>query len=276
MDKSILITGCSSGIGLCAAQTLQSRGYHVFATARKISDVEKLQSQGLESFVLDVDQSSSIDAGMDYILEKTGGTLFALFNNAGFALPGAVEDLTRDMMRKQFETNVFGAIELTNKVLPVMRKQGYGRIIMNTSILGIVAIPYRGAYNASKFALEGFSQTLRQELRDTPIKVSIIAPGPIETQFRANALNNYSKPMLEKNSVHQKAYKDMENMFRNTSSNEKSLTLSSDAVVKKLIHALESKSPKARYYVGLPAHALAFARRLFPDAWLDWLISKTL
>ncbi len=276
MQKSILITGCSSGIGLCAAKTLHQRGYRVFASARKPADVEKLAALGLESLQLNVDDSHSIQQGLQFVLDKTGGTLDALFSNAGYAVPGAVEDLTRDMMRTQFETNVFGPMELINLVLPVMRKQGHGRIIQNTSILGVITMPNRGNYNASKFALEAFTSTLRQELRCTNINVSIIAPGPIETQFRATAYKGYQEKLLKKDSVHQATYKKMAEHFTSPSKTEKSLTLTPDAVVKKLIHALESQSPRARYYVSFPAHLFAFLRRILPDRGLDWIINKLL
>jgi short-subunit dehydrogenase len=274
MQKTILITGCSSGIGLCAALRLQKKGYRVFATARKDTDVEKLRAQGLaDSLALDINDSSSIQQGLNTVLNKTSGTLDALFNNAGFAIPGAVEDLSRDMMRAQFETNVFGAMELTNLVIPIMRKQGHGRIIQNTSILGVVAIPYRGAYNASKFALEGFTNTLRQELSDTPIHVSIIAPGPITSQFRANALQQYHQTLDHKNSVHAERYQKMAKIFAApTTDAEKKITLPPDAVVDKLIHALESPHPKTRYYIGMTAHAFAWLRRILPDCGLDWII----
>jgi NAD(P)-dependent dehydrogenase (short-subunit alcohol dehydrogenase family) len=276
MSKSILITGCSTGIGLCAAETLQKKGYRVFATARKPADVEKLRGMGLESLVLDVDDSQSIQHGFSTILEKTGGTLDALFSNAGYAIPGAVEDQTREMMRKQFETNVFGPMELINLVLPVMRKQGYGRIIQNTSILGVITMPFRGNYNASKFALEAFTSTLRQELRRTNIRVSIIAPGPIATRFRNNAHKNYKDTINDAESAYQSNYKKMEAHFNAPSPTEKSFTLPPDAVVKKLLHALESNSPRSRYYVGMPAHVFAFLRRILPDSGLDWVIDKSL
>ncbi|MDR3477919.1 MAG: SDR family NAD(P)-dependent oxidoreductase [Gammaproteobacteria bacterium] len=276
MQKTILITGCSSGIGLCAAETLQKRGYRVFATARKESDVAKLREKGFDSFMLDMDNSDSIRQALAQVLAQTGGTLDALFNNAGYAIPGAIEDLSRDLLRQQFETNVFGPMELINLVLPIMRKQGHGRIIQNTSILGIVAIPYRGAYNASKFALEGFTNTLRQELRKTNLSVSIIAPGPISSQFRENARKNYEETLKEKESLHKTRYQKMEETLTNTSASEKKLTLQPDAVVAKLIHALESPHPKARYYVGLPAHLFALLRRLLPDYALDWIINKSM
>lgn len=274
MNKSILITGCSTGIGLSSAQILQKRGYRVFASARKTADVEKLKGLGLESLQLDVADSTSIHQAFHQVLEKTGGTLDALFNNAGFAIPGAVEDLTRDMMREQFETNVFGAMELTNLAIPVMRQQGHGRIIQNTSLLGIVTMPFRGNYNASKFALEGFSSTLRQELRKTAIHVSIIAPGPIKTQFRENAYQ-HSQALLTKDTLHKANYLQMEKMITSPSASEAFFNLPPDAVVKKLIHALESKSPKAHYYIGFPAHLLIHLHSVLPDKAFDWVIAQT-
>jgi short-subunit dehydrogenase len=276
MQKSILITGCSTGIGLRSAEMLKEKGYRVFASARKSDDVSMLKNKGFESLTLDVNDSASIEAALGTLLEKTGGTLDALFNNAGYAVPGAVEDLTRQMMRDQFETNVFGPMELTNRVLPVMRKQGFGRIIQNTSILGVITMPFRGNYNASKFALEAFSSTLRQELRGTKIYVSIIAPGPIESKFRDNALGSYQNTLANKESVFAHNYKKMHEHFSAPSESEKKLTLPADAVVNKLIHALESARPKARYYVGLPAHLFAFLRRILPDEGLDWVVNKAM
>ncbi len=274
MQKSILITGCSSGIGLSAAQILQKKGYRVFATARKESDVKKLQALGLESYRLDVNDTHSIQQVLTDILTKTNGTLDALFNNAGFGQTGAIEDLTRDIIREQFETNVFGPMELIMRVLPLMRKQGHGRIIQNSSILGIVAMPYYGAYNASKFALEGFSNTLRQELRGTQIFVSIIAPGPIKTQFRDNALTMYKKTIPQNGSVHHKQYDNLERYFSTANDKHPPMTVTPDVVVSKLIHALESPRPKAHYYVGIPATIFSWMRRLLPDCALDWIFSK--
>jgi short-subunit dehydrogenase len=276
MPTSILITGCSSGIGLCAAQTLQKRGYQVFATARKDQDLENLKNQGIESLYMDMEKPASIQQGVNTVLTKTGGTLDALFNNAGYGVPGAVEDLTLPMLRKQFETNVFGPIELTNLIMPVMRKQGHGRIILNTSILGIITMPYRGAYNASKFALEAFSSTLRQECRGSPILISIIAPGPIKTRFRDNAAKSYHETLENKASVHQPAYQTMQKYFQEPPKSEAAFTAEPDAVVAKLIHALENPKPKTRYYIGLPAHLFAFLRRILPDAALDWVVAQSL
>lgn len=208
--RSILITGCSSGIGLCVAQGLRERGYRVFATARKAADVEKLVEKGLESLQLDLDDPASIARAVDEVLSRTGGTLDALFNNGAWGLPAAVEDLTRKNLRDLFETNLFGWHELTRLVLPVMRRQGHGRIVQNSSVLGFVALRYRGAYNASKYALEGLSDTLRLELKGSNIHVSLIEPGPISSRFRHNALQAFHSHIDASRSIHREAYRRME------------------------------------------------------------------
>lgn len=276
MQRSILITGCSSGIGLHTALTLQKQGYRVFASVRKLEDQQKLIAQGLDCILLDVSDSTSIQNALNSILEKTGGTLDGLFNNAGYVQAGAVEDLSRDMMREQFETNVFGAMELTNKIIPIMRKQGHGHIIQNTSILGIVAMPYRGAYNASKFALEGFSSTLRQELRDTHIYVSMLVPGPIRSELRTKAFSVYQETLSKKESIHKSLYKKMESYFFAPEENERRFTLGPDAVTKKVVTILESKKPKAHYYIGFPAHLFAFLHRLLPDSAMEWIMNRVI
>ena len=186
-QRSVLITGCSSGIGECVAHGLHRRGYRVFASVRNRDDCEPYRQAGIECLVLDYADSASIEAAIAQLLERTGGRLYALFNNGAYGQPGACEDLSRAALREQFETNVFGWMELTNRIIPVMRAQGYGRIIQNSSILGFAAMPMRGAYNASKFAIEGFSDTMRLELAGTDIHISLIEPGPIESRFRANA-----------------------------------------------------------------------------------------
>ena len=182
--KSILITGCSSGIGYDAAFGLKEAGWRVFASCRSEKDCNRLSKMGLETVQLDYANESSINAALQEVLEKTDGTLDALFNNGAFASPGAVEDLPTEALKQIFETNVFGYHELTRKVIPVMRRQGYGRIVNCSSVLGFVTLPWRGAYNASKFALEGLTHTLRIEMRDTPIKVILIEPGPITSDIR--------------------------------------------------------------------------------------------
>ena len=272
-NTSILITGCASGMGLHAAQTLQARGYRVFATVRQSTDVNKLHQLGLESLRLDLNDSDSIHTAVAEILKRTGGKLDALFNNAGYGQPGAIEDLSRDLIRQQFETNVFGLMELTNAVIPIMRKQGHGRIINNSSLLGLVTMPYRGAYNASKFALEGLTDTLRQELYGSGIRVSLIEPGPIASNFRASAYAAYSKAIAIDQSVHTKAYEKMA-AYYSQNQGQGLLTQSPSAVTRKLIHALESKRPKARYYVGCPTYFLALAKQILPTRLLDALVCK--
>jgi len=269
--KSILITGCSSGIGLCVAEGLLKRGYRVFATARKNEDVEALLNQGMESFQLDLDNSSSIKGAVNEVLNKTEGKLFALFNNGGFGQPGAVEDLRRDVLREQFETNVFGYLELTNLILPTMRKQGYGRIIQSSSILGFISLPFRGAYTASKHALEGLSDTLRMELKGTNIFVSIIEPGPIEAKFRKNAYEKYKENINAKPSHFCKRYEAMEERLTKETA-PLPFTLPATAVLEKVLRALESSKPKARYYVTTPTYIFACLKRLLPGFLLEKIL----
>lgn len=271
--KPILISGCSSGIGHCVAHGLKQRGYRVFATARKSEDVEKLKEEGLESYRLDLADSASIEQGVKAVLERTGGELFALFNNGAYGQPGAVEDLRRDVLRAQFETNLFGTQELTNRIIPVMRRQGYGRIIHNSSVLGLVALPYRGAYNASKFALEGLTDTLRLELHGSGIQVSLIEPGPIESRFRANAYAMFKKNIDRENSAHRDYYQGVEKRLTQKG-HAQPFTLPPEAVLKKVIHALESQRPKRRYYVTFPTHLFGVARRILPVSLLDKILLK--
>jgi len=272
-QKSILITGCSTGIGRCAAEKLKQRGYRVFATARKQEDVAQLINDGIESVQLDLANSASIRSAVKLILHKSGGELFALFNNGAYGQTGAVEDLTRDALREQFETNLFGTHELTNLVIPVMRRQGGGRIIQNSSVLGFVALKYRGAYNASKYAMEGLTDTMRMELKGSGIYVSLIEPGPIETHFRKNAYAAYKRNINTENSYHKAIYELMEQRLQ-TEGPVVPFTLGPEAVVKKLIQALESKRPKARYYVTLPTYLFGYLKRLLPVNILDRILEK--
>ncbi len=270
-QKTILITGCSSGIGRTAAFLLKERGYRVFATARKPTDVEQLEQAGLESLLLDLDCSESIRGALEEILKRTNNELYALFNNGAYGQAGAVEDLSRETLRQQFETNLFGTLELTNLVIPIMRKQGYGRIIQNSSVLGIIALPYRGAYNASKYALEGLTDTLRLELHDAPIHVSLIEPGPIESNFRKNAFASYQRNIDKTHSAHSARYAAMETRLKNSKQNVP-FKLPPEAVVKKLIHALEHPKPKPRYYVTLPTYLFGTLRRILPTRLLDFVL----
>jgi len=271
--KSILVTGCSSGIGRHCALGLKARGWRVFATARKAEDLDALRSQGLEAVALDLDHSDSIAAAVEQVLSATGGTLDALFNNAGYGQPGAIEDLRRDVLRAQFETNVFGTVELTNRIIPVMRQQGHGRIVQNSSVLGFVALPYRGAYNASKYALEGLYDTWRLELAGSGIHFSLIEPGPIESRFRTNAYAMFRKNVDTEHSAHWQTYQAM--VRRLTKEGPAApFTLGPEAVLKALLHALESPRPRARYYVTVPTHLFGWLKRLLPTRALDAVLLR--
>ena len=272
-DRSVLITGCSSGIGRCVADGLAARGYRVFATARKPEDVERLQADGLESLPLDLSNSASIAAAVDEVLARTKGRLYALFNNGAYGQPGAVEDLARDVLREQFETNLFGWHELTNRVLPVMRRQGHGRIIHNSSVLGFVALPFRGAYNASKYALEGLADTMRLELLDTDIHVVLVEPGPIISRFRANSFAAYQRNIDPESSAYRDRYLAMEQRLTKEGP-VVPFTLPPEAVLKKVIRALECRKPRARYYVTFPTYLFATLKRVLPQRTLDKIMSR--
>jgi len=269
----VLITGCSSGIGRCVAEGLQARGYRVFATARRSESVAELNAAGLESLQLDLADSSSIQRAVDEVLAITGGKLYALFNNAGFGMPGAVEDLSREALREQFETNVFGMLELTNRLIPVMRSAAEGRIIQNSSILGFVAMAYRGAYNASKFAIEGLSDTMRLELQGTGIYVSLIEPGPILSMFRENALLAFKKHIDADASAHRKTYSGLLARLEKQGA-AVPFTLPPEAVLKSVLHALTASRPRARYPVTVPTRVFAVLKRILPTRLLDQLLLK--
>jgi len=271
--KTILITGCSSGIGACVAHGLKARGWRVFATARQAADVERLRTAGLESLSLDLRDATSIQSAVAGVLAQTEGRLEALFNNGAYGQPGAVEDLSREALREQFETNLFGTQELTNRVIPVMRRQGGGRIVYNSSVLGLVAFPYRGAYVASKFALEGLADTLRLELAGTGIHVCLIEPGPILSRFRDNAHAAYQRHIHAENSPHREQYAAMETRLRKAGP-AAPFTLPPDAVLKRVIHALESPRPRARYPVTVPTYLFSVLRRVLPVRMLDALLRR--
>ncbi len=269
--KTILITGCSTGIGYATAIELKARGHKVIASARKEEDVARLQEEGFLTVQLDLADSKSIAKAVKKALELTDNGIDVLFNNAAFGQPGAVEDLSREVLRFQFETNVFGTHELTNLLIPIMRKQGHGRIIYNSSILGLVAMTYRGAYNASKYALEGLADTLRLELHGSNISVSLIEPGPILTHFRQNSFTLYKKNIATESSFHKATYARMEERLQ-TEGAAVPFTLPAKAVADKVIHAVESANPKIRYFVTFPTYLFAFLKRLLPASWLDKLL----
>jgi short-subunit dehydrogenase len=271
--KTILITGCSTGIGYTTAVFLKNRGYHVIASARNPEDVKRLSLEGFSCIHLDLADSDSIKQGVTEALVLANGKIDALFNNGAFGQPGAIEDLSRDVLRFQFETNVFGTQELTNLIIPVMRKNGHGRIIYNSSVLGFVALRYRGAYIASKYALEGLADTLRLELQGTGIHISLIEPGPILTRFRQNSLKLFQQHINIDTSPHRQTYQHMLERLQKEGAAVK-FTLPPEAVTQKVIHALEAKRPAIRYYVTFPTYLFGYLKRLLPASWLDRLLIK--
>jgi NAD(P)-dependent dehydrogenase (short-subunit alcohol dehydrogenase family) len=270
-QKSVLITGCSTGIGRCLALGLHARGYRVFATVKQDKDVAALRAAGLESLVLDLRSPDSIRTAVDDVLARSDGQLYALVNNGAYGQPGAVEDLARETLRLQFETNVFGTQELTNRVLPVMRRQNEGRIIQISSLLGIVCLAYRGAYNASKFALEALSDTMRLELRGTNIYISLIEPGPIISRFRDSAYAAYKANIDKESSAHRAYYERVEKRLGGTK--PLPFTLPPEAVLATVIHALETRRPKLRYPVTVPSHLFTWLQHLLPGRALDWVLA---
>lgn len=276
MARSILITGCSSGIGENAARTLHARaGWRVFATCRKPEDAARLSAEGLESFVLDYADEASIAAAVDEALARTGGTLDAVFNNGAFGLPGAVEDLPRGALREIFETNVFGVHDLTRRVIPAMRAQGHGRIVQHSSVLGFVHFRWRGAYSASKYALEALTDTLRLEMRDTEIHVSTLNTGPVPTRLRENSIPHFERWIDWEGSARAQQYRDtLLKRLYDRSGKPDPFQRPPDAVTAKLIHAIESPRPRARYHITTLSYLMDAMHRLLPPRGLDWLIDR--
>lgn len=272
-QKSILITGCSSGIGLDAARGLRAAGWRVFASCRKAEDCDLLRSEGFESPRIDYTDPDSIVNGLAETLEATGGTLDALYNNGAYALPGAVEDLPVGALRAIFETNVFGGHELTRLVIPVMRAQGHGRIINCSSVLGFVPMRWRGAYVASKHALEGLTDVLRIEMSDTPIKVILIEPGPIAAKIRQNAIPHFEKWIDWQASARATQYNELRSRLYEETGPDR-FELPPSAVTKKILHALTAPRPKPRYYVTKPTYLMGFLRRVLPTRLLDAVILR--
>ena len=272
-QKSILITGCSSGIGFDAAHGLRDAGWRVFASCRKTEDCERLIELGFESPQIDLADSDSIRNGLNAVLDATGGTLDALYNNGAFACPGAVEDLPVAALRDIFETNVFGTHDLTCEVIKVMRKQGHGRIINCSSVLGLVPMRWRGAYVATKHALEGLTDVLRLEMRDTDIKVILIEPGPITSDIRVKAIPHYERWIDTENSARRDQYPALAKRLYESTGPDK-FELPASAVTAKILRALTATNPKPRYYVTTPTYLMAGLKRLLPGRTLDWLIAK--
>lgn len=272
--RTVLITGCSSGIGYHAAHELAQRGWRVFATCRSQADCDRLQAEGLESFRLDYTDHASIHAAIGEALSRSGGRLDALFNNGAYAIPGATEDLPTDALRAIFETNFFGWHELTRAVLPVMRAQGHGRIVQNSSVLGLAALKWRGAYVATKFALEGLSDVLRLELADTGIHVSLIEPGPITSRIRQNSIAHFERWIDWQNSPRADQYRETLLARLYDKQGPDFFELPPDTVTRRLVHALEAHRPRPRYYVTTPTYLLGGLRRILPTRLLDQVLGR--
>jgi len=269
--KTVLITGCSSGIGFCLANGLRAAGYRVFATARKEKDITKLKELGFDAFLLDLASSGSIKAAISKLYQKTD-SLYALINNGAYGQAGALEDISREALEKQFQVNVFGWHELTNLVLPSMKERNIGRVVYISSVLGFVAMPFRGPYVASKFAIEGLVDTLRLELKQTNIKLCLVRPGPIESKFRQNAFLAFKENVDSSNSDYKREYKTM--IERLNSDKNVQFTLAPESVLRCVLHALESKIPKNHYRVTFPTKLFGILCRILPSSWMDNILSR--
>jgi len=270
---SVLISGCSSGIGLDTAMFLKNKGYDVIATARNDAAVYFLKQKGFKAINLDVNSSLSINEAVSKaVLMADENGIEVLINNAGYGQPGALEDLSREHFREQFETNVFGLVELTNTVLPYMREQNHGQIINISSVLGFVSLPFRGAYSASKYAVEAISDTYRFELADTPITVSLIEPGPIKSRFRQTCIEKTLEAIDIEKSHFKKTYKKMIKQQENAKPQR--FTLGGEAVAKKIVKAMNARVPKPRYQVTFPTHLMYFLKRILSSSQLEFLLKR--
>jgi NAD(P)-dependent dehydrogenase (short-subunit alcohol dehydrogenase family) len=273
-NRSILITGCSSGIGLASAQLMAARGWRVLATARRAADLEMLSRlSGVEALPLELSDPASVAACAEDALSRTQGRIDALFNNAAYGQVGAVEDITADVLRRQFEVNVIGGHELTRRLLPAMRRAGQGRIVFCSSVLGLVVAPYRGTYCASKFAVESLADSLRLELHGSGLHVSLIEPGPIRTRFVETALATFHDSVDIEGSAHRESY--LARLAKMRAGGSSTFKLEPEAVAAKLRHAVESPRPRRRYYVTVPTYAAAALRRVLPSALLDRFLLRS-
>ncbi|AHD08062.1 SDR family NAD(P)-dependent oxidoreductase [Phaeobacter gallaeciensis] len=274
MQKTILMTGCSSGIGLDAAHGMRERGWTVFASCRQRVDCDRLRAQGFISPLMDYTNAETLRSGLGEVLAHTGGTLDVLFNNGAHGLPGAVEDVSTEGLRSIFESNVFGWHELTRNVIPVMRAQGHGRIVQNSSILGFVSFPWRGAYVATKHAIEGLTDTMRVELRDSGIKVVLIEPGPVTSKIREKAIPHFEKYVDWENSALRDRYEAslLKRLYESTGPDR--FELPASAVTAKLVHACESKRPHPRYYVTVPTHIGGVLKRILTTRAIDRILAR--
>ena len=274
MPKTILITGCSSGIGATVARGVRDYGWRVIASARKPEDVAALKADGFEAVQLDYADPDSIASGLAETLALTGGTLDALFNNGAFGMPGAVEDLPRGGLREIFETNLFGVHDLTCRVIPIMRAQGHGRIIQHSSVLGLVPLKWRGAYVSTKYALEGLTDVLRIEMRDTPIHFTLLNTGPVTSKIRVNSIPHFERWIDWENSARAEQYREALIPRLYEDGGPDPFELPPEAVTKKVLHFLESRRPNPRYYITTPTYIMGALKRVLPTRALDWITSR--
>lgn len=271
--RNVLVTGCSSGIGAATAHALRARGWTVVPTARKDADLDALRQEGFQPVRLDLADSASVSEAAEDTLRMFQGCVGALVNNAGYGQAGAVEDLSRDALRLQFEVNVFGMQELTNLLIPYLSKQGCGRIVNVSSVLGRIATPFVGAYCASKFALEALTDTMRVELRATGIAVILIEPGPIVSRFRKNAADRAAQFLPTRNSRFGERYEKEIERRRKREKRPDFFTRTPEDVAARIVRALETSRPRARYSVTFSAYGGAFARRFLPAGVIDHLLA---
>ena len=272
-QRTILITGCSSGIGLASARVMKARGWRVLATARTPEDLAMLERDvGVEALHLELADLNSVAACAREALSRTDGRVHALFNNAAFGQVGAVEDLAASVLSRQLLTNVVAQHELARCLIPSMRQAGEGRIVQCSSVLGLITAPYRGAYCASKFALEALSDALRLELSSSGIRVSIIEPGPIRSRFVEHALANFRATVDTGASPHREVY--AARMISMETGGKTAFKLEPEAVAARLVHAVESRSPRRRYYVTTPTYLAAALKRIAPPGVIDWFVRQ--
>ncbi|AZO73600.1 MAG: SDR family oxidoreductase [Mesorhizobium sp.] len=271
--RSIIVTGASSGIGAYCARALKAEGWRVFATARKPADIAALQADGIEAFYLDYREADSIAAVVDAVLGRTGGTLAALFNNGAYAQPGAVEDLPVEALREQFEANFFGWHDLTRRVVPIMRRQGHGRLVHCSSILGLAPVRFRGAYSASKHAVEGLMLCMRQELEGSGIHAALIEPGPVTSKIASNGLAWFLKNIDIENSVHRADYQAQLARLQAGGSVSR-LKPGPEVVHAALRHALLSQRPRPHYVVTVPARIGVVLKRILPASALYRVLAR--
>lgn len=267
--KNILITGCSSGIGLETALYLKNKGYKVFATARDENDVQDLKDMGFDARYLDVREYETISETIKYILQKAG-SIDVVFNNAGYGQIGALQDIETKYLKEQFETNVFGMHELTRQIIPVMKKQGHGKIIQHSSVLGLISLKFRGAYNASKYAIEGLSDTLRLELRGSNIDISILNTGPVTSKFRQNAIKNFKQSVNYENSE----FKELYEASLKQNKSDVPFNLEAIEVAKVVEKIIKAKKPRPRYYITKATYILAYLKRALSTRHLDFILDK--